>query len=193
MKNLEDIKRLRVVVDMVNGFIREGALADKDIEKIIPGIVDWIEKETKGEDEALALVKDVHEADAAEFKAFPPHCIKGTRESELVDELKPYEKDALVYEKNSTSVMFAPGFIDDIKAMTNLKEVELTGCCTDICILNAAIPLVNYFNQNNREVAVNVRTDLVDTFNAPGHSRDEWTAMSLKLMKQAGVNLRREY
>ena len=125
MKNLEDIKRLRVVVDMVNGFIREGALADKDIEKIIPGIVDWIEKETKGEDEALALVKDVHEADAAEFKAFPPHCIKGTRESELVDELKPYEKDALVYEKNSTSVMFAPGFIDDIKAMTNLKEVEL--------------------------------------------------------------------
>ena len=189
MKDKEKIKKLRVVIDMVNGFIREGALADPEIARIIPGIVEWIEEGIKEQNTAIAFVKDVHTEGATEFVDFPPHCEKGTREAELVDELKPYEKDAFVYEKNSTSAMYAPGFVADIDAMENLEEIEFTGCCSDICVPNTAIPLKNYLNQNNRNVRVIVKRNLIETFDAPNHRRDEWTAMSLKLMKQAGITI----
>ena len=31
----------------------------------------------------------------------------------------------------------------------NVEEIEVVGCCTDICVLNLALPLKNYFNQND--------------------------------------------
>ena len=81
--------------------------------------------------EGIAFVKEAHNEDSIEFKTFPKHCVKGTSEAELVDELKPYEKDALVYLKNSTSAMFAKNFLRDIDEMINLRNVIITGCCTE--------------------------------------------------------------
>ena len=37
-KNLEELKELLIVVDMVNGFAKEGAMADPNIMKIVPEI-----------------------------------------------------------------------------------------------------------------------------------------------------------
>ena len=88
--------------------------------------------------------------------------------------------------------MYANGFISDLEKMKKLKEVIITGCCTDICVLNLAIPLVNYFDQNNRDVNVCVVKNAVETYNAPYHNREEYNEMALKLMKQAGVNIREE-
>lgn len=189
MKRLEDLEKLHVVVDMVNGFIREGVMSDKRIEHIIPRIKTLIDKAIE-EDGCVAFIKDTHEVDSLEFKKFPPHCIKGTTESELVDEFKPYEKEALAYEKNSTSTMFAPGFMQDIDAMKKLREVIITGCCTDICVLNLAIPLTNYFDQNDRDVKVTVLEDAVETYDAPTHEAKEYNEMALKLMRQAGIEVR---
>ena len=107
----------------------------------------------------------------------------------MIDELKPYEENALVYEKNSTSTMFANNFINDLEKMKKLREVIITGCCTDICVLNLAIPLTNYYDQNNKNVDVIVRSDLVETYGAPNHDRDEYNEMSFKLMRQAGIKV----
>ena len=186
MKRKENIEELLIVVDMVNGFIREGVMSSKNIESIIPRIKELI---LKYKDEGIAFIKDTHEKDALEFKKFPPHCIKGTTESELVDELKPFEKDALVYEKNSTSTIFSPKFMEYINSMKKLREVIVTGCCSDICVLNLAIPLTNYFDQNNRDVNVCVVKDAIETFDAPLHNAKEYNEMSLKLMKQAGIRI----
>ena len=191
MKRKEEIEKLLVVVDMVNGFIKEGSMSDKDIARIIPRI-DALVQKFISEEEGIAFIKDTHFEDSTEFKKFPPHCIKGTSESEVVDELKGYEEQSLSYEKNSTSTMYAPGFMNDIDSMKKLREVIITGCCTDICVLNLAIPLVNYFDQNNRDVNVCVVKNAVETYNAPYHNREEYNEMALKLMKQAGVNIREE-
>ena len=188
MKRKEEIEKLLVVVDMVNGFIKQGAMADNDIARIIPRIENLIER-FQSENEGVAFIKDTHYENSTEFKKFPAHCIKGTSESEVVSELKPYEEGSLSYEKNSTSTMFAPGFMNDIDSMKRLREVIITGCCTDICVLNLAIPLVNYFDQTNRDVNVSVISDAVETYDAPYHSRNEYNAMALKLMKQAGVRV----
>ena len=148
--NLEEIKRLLIIVDMVNGFVKEGAMADPYITHIIDEQLRLINI-FKEKDDKLAFIRDCHKEGCTEFKKFPMHCLEGTSESELVDELKPYENNALVYKKNSTSTMFAPNFVNDIESLKNLKEVVITGCCTDICVMNLAIPLVNYFDELKRD------------------------------------------
>ncbi len=192
MKQIEELEKALIVVDMVNGFVRQGAMKDNYIERIIPKIEELIRLFNK-EGEGVIFIKDTHEKNSLEFKKFPEHCIKNSTEAELVDELKKYEKKSLVYEKNSTSAIFAPYFMEDISKMKNLKEVLITGCCTDICVMNLAVPLVNYFDQENKAVKVMVFKDATETFNAPNHNRDEYNAMAYKLMSQAGIEMIKKY
>lgn len=190
-QRLEELKSLLIIVDMVNGFVREGMMADKYIEHIIPEQIRLIKDLQK--DEGLAFIKDTHKPGCKEFDRYPVHCVEGTRESELVDELKPYEKDALVYKKNSTSTIYAPNFIEDINMMKNLKQIIIAGCCTDICDLNLAVPLQNYFDEMDRRVNIIVLTNAVETYDAPNHNRDEYNAMAFKIMNQAGIQLVKKY
>ena len=188
MKTKKELQELLIVVDMINGFVKEGNMKDEEINHIIPKIIQLIKLVLK-KNEGLAFIKDTHNENSIEFKKFPIHCLKGTNESELIDELKLYEKDSLVYEKNSTSTIFAKNFMSDIEKMKKLRKVIITGCCTDICVLNLALPLINYFDEIDREVEVVVMKEAVETYNAPYHNRDEYNEMAFKLMLQAGVKL----
>ena len=188
MKKREELTKLLVVVDMVNGFIKEGKMSDKDINHITPRIKSLVESFLSDE-EGVAFIKDTHEVNSKEFKKYPPHCLKGTSESELISELSSYEQKSLSYEKNSTSTIFAKNFMRDIERMESLKEVIITGCCTDICVMNLAIPLVNYFDEENRDVRVLVPQNAVETFNSNIHNRDEYNSMALKLMKNQGIGV----
>lgn len=189
MKNKEEIKELLIVVDMINGFVKEGALADPYINHIVLGLKRLIEYYKKNN--GVAFIQDTHKSDCPEFKKFPPHCLEGTRESEIIDELKPYVNGSYIYNKNSRSTLFAKGFISDLEKMKNLKKVVVTGCCTDLCVLDLAIPLVNYFDEINRDTQVVVPMDLVETYDACGHNREEYNNMAFKLMEQEGVKLER--
>ena len=188
MKKREELTKLLVVVDMVNGFIKEGKMSDKDINHITPRIKSLVESFLSDE-EGVAFIKDTHEVNSTEFKKYPPHCLKGTSESKLISELSSYEQKSLSYEKNSTSTIFAKNFMRDIERMESLKEVIITGCCTDICVMNLAIPLVNYFDEENRDVRVLVPQNAVETFNSNIHNRDEYNSMALKLMKNQGIGV----
>ena len=188
MKRKEELKELLVVVDMINEFIKEGNMADETINHITPNIIKLIE-ETLSKEEGIAFIKDTHNTDSTEFKKFPVHCLEGTSEAELIDELKKFEQLALTYKKNSTSTMFAKNFMRDIERMKELRKVIITGCCTDICVMNLAIPLINYFDEQDRMVDVVVQENAVETYNASYHNREEYNEMALKLMRQAGVKL----
>lgn len=196
MKNnkLSQHKKLIIVVDMINGFVTEGPLADHDIAKIVPEVTRVIDQ-TIEEGGLVAFVKDSHHLNSKEFESFPPHCIKGTKEAELIDELKPYEDFGLgiSYEKNSTSTIFAKGFLEDIESMTKLEEIVIVGCCTDICITNLAIPLKNYLNEIDRDIRIIVPENAVETFNNQWHDRNEWNLMALAMMKQSGVKVVKEF
>ena len=41
------MKKLLVIIDMINGFVKEGALADKQINNITPNIIKLIEEYIK--------------------------------------------------------------------------------------------------------------------------------------------------
>src|SRR5690606_40414185 len=71
------------------------ALAEALLKRGVPG-------------ENLVFLNDAHPEDAVEFSAFPPHCVRGTDEAEVVDELKPLlGRDGVrVFRKNATSGLF---------------------------------------------------------------------------------------
>ena len=192
MKNVEEVERMLIIVDMVNGFTKEGVMHTPYMRKLIPEIKGMIEKFIENNDKVI-FIKESHNQNSNEFKKFPKHCIEGTSEALIVDEFQKYVDEDNVYKKNSTSAIFAPNFMEDIKKMKNLKEVVLAGGCTDICVMNLAIPLVNYFDQNDMNVKVVVPTNACDTYDAINHNRDEYNSMAYKFMNQAGVKILKKY
>lgn len=190
VKNLKVYETALIVVDMVNGFVNEGVLHDKNIRKIVPRQLELLEEaEKKGS--LIILVKDTHNNNATEFKRFgnTTHCIQGTSEAELIDELKPFEQkdNVITVEKNSTSLMESPEFREIVKQAKNLKEVNFVGCCTDICVFNGAMGLANYYDQWNRDVTINVHEDAIATYSED--EREEYVQSAKLLMKQQGINL----
>ena len=190
IKNLKMYEGCLIVVDMVNGFVREGVLHDPKIADIIPRQIELI-KEAKHEGKLIVFIKDTHTKDAVEFERFgnTNHCLEGTYESELVDELKVFENDpdTVVIEKNSTSYMEAPEFRELLQYQTELEEVDVCGCCTDICVVNGTIPMGNYFDQWNRRVKIRVHEDAIATYNEA--NRKEYVDAAKLLMKQQGIQL----
>ena len=163
-------------------------MADYYIKHIIPEQVKQM-KMIKEKGGIIAIIKDTHKENCREFNRYPAHCIEGTEEVELVDELKQFEEDGLIYLKNSTSTIYAPNFLKDIDKMKKLEEVIIVGCCTDICILNLAIPLQNYFDQEDRNIKITIPKNAVETYDAPNHKREQYNEIAFKLMEQAGIHL----
>lgn len=192
-KNINKVEELLIVVDMVNGFVVEGPMADPYIQTIIPPIRRELIKFINDEKKDAVIIKEGHNKGAIEFNSYPEHCVAGTEEAELVDDLKDLEKYTRVFLKNSTSAIWAEGFMDLIKQyVTNpkFKKIVITGCCTDICVMNLAIPLKMFFNQFNIDVEVMIPENAVETFNIPGvHDRVEWNSMAFKMMQQAGIKI----
>ena len=189
VKNLKFYKGCLIVVDMVNGFVRDGALHDEEIAKVIPRQIELI-KQAKAEGKAIIFIKDTHDENAVEFDRFGgSHCVKGTNEAELVDELKPYEndEDTFVIEKNSTSFMEAPDFRRFIEEHPEIIEFDIVGCCTDICDFNGAMGLANYLDQWNRKHVIRVHEDAIATYAEA--ERQEYVFAAKLLMKQQGIQL----
>ena len=187
MKELECVENLLVVIDVINGFINEGNMKDPYIKHIVPGIETLVKEYLADSSCEVFYIRDSHKENSIEFKKFPLHCLEGTSESEMVDELKVYQDYLRVYKKNSTSAIFVKGLLEDISKMKNLKEVVVVGCCSDICVLNFALPLINYFDEGNKDIKVVIKEDLIETYDAPNHNRDEYNKITKLLLMQAGA------
>src|SRR5690606_15034215 len=111
IQNSGGIEKIYLVyVDILKGFCEEGPLASDRVNEMVKPVVSLsnrlIDKGLPAEN--LIFLNDNHTDDAVEFSAFAPHCKRNTKESEVVDALKPfYEKEGVqVYHKNATSGMF---------------------------------------------------------------------------------------
>ena len=182
------MKNLLVVVDMVNGFVKEGALHDEKINNITPTIIEMIKFAKKNGFEIVAF-RDSHTADAEEFKTYPVHCLKGSSESELIDELKPYEKyfDHII-EKNTTNGFVTEEFKQLVK-QEKFDNVLLTGCCTDICVLNFFNSYNEYVKQNGLKTKFVVVDNACATFDGANHPAKEAHKSAVLEMQNAGAKI----
>ena len=183
-------KPVLFIVDMNNGFAKKGVLASPRVEKIIPQIAELAEEFKKKGCPIIAFT-DSHNKDAEEFRFYPPHCIEGTEESELVDELKSLGSYVQVIKKNSTN-----GFLEREARETIDQLMEsgtgqwvVTGCCTDLCVLQFVLSLRTYFNTTGFSGEIVVPAAMVETYSAPGHDGDEMNSFSMYNMKINGVEI----
>lgn len=186
----KSLRPVLFIVDMNNGFARKGALASPRVEKIIPQIAQLAE-EFKKKGYPIIAFTDSHAQDAEEFRFYPPHCIKNTRESELVDEIKGLGDYVDVIEKDSTN-----GFLEkkareaiDSLIRKDTRQWVVTGCCSDLCVLQFVLSLRTYFNTIGFNGEIVIPWYMVETYDAPGHDGDEMNSFAMYNMKINGVKI----
>lgn len=177
-------KKTVIVVDMINGFCKEGALHDKQILTIVDRIKEEVESV---EAKDRIFIMDTHQENAIEFQAFPPHCIEHTSEAMVIDELLPYVEDSQCIYKNSTNAIWC---MDVENLASTYDEFVITGCCSDICVLQLAISLRTYFNQKGYDKQIIVYADAIATYHMDNiHPAKEYHEFALTLMKNAGISV----
>lgn len=191
LKDLEPDKTLLIIVDIINGFAKEGALSSPRVNAIINPIVK-LQKKCKDKNIKILAFRDAHTKDSIEFKYYPEHCIIGHSESEVVDEIK---REGIDYEilKNSTNGFLTKDFNKFLnKNICNYKNYIVVGDCTDICVMQFALTLKAYFNEHNIDNKVIVPINAVDTFDLGIHEANLMNIMSLYLMNNNGIEIVKE-
>lgn len=181
---------LFVVVDMVNGFVNEGALADKGINRIVPNIVARMEKAFENGEMVVAF-RDCHSINDEEFKSYPHHCLKGSNEGELIDELKPYQDRMIIIDKNTTNGFNTSEF-KKLLSNNQFSEIEICGCCSDICVTDLTYSLAKYLSEKKIDTIIKINENMIDTFNAPNHNADEINKNCMENFSKIGVSITRK-
>ncbi len=190
MEDLKNLTEAVFVIDMNNGFCNEGLLADTTIKGIVNNIITLIEEEKYLKGQGLFFVNDAHTKSSIELLRYPEHCLRGSEESKTIQELLVYEKDAdQVFYKNSTCALFAPGLMETLNKMVNLKKVYIAGCLTDICIKNFAISLRCYFDEYDRDIDIVIVTNTVENLK---ENREEVKENTFKELVASGIKLVRK-
>jgi len=164
-----------IVVDVLNGFTREGNLASPRATAAIPRIQRVIDDRRRAGDQ-LVFLADTHDPDDKEFEMFPVHCVRGTHESEVVDELQPYLPGARLIRKRRYSGFFETD-LDAVLQALRPNQVTVVGLDTDICVLHTVADL------RNRDYRVIVPANAVETFDAPGHPGEAVQRFALDHMR----------
>ncbi len=152
---------LVLVVDMVRGFCEEGRslYVGPTIREIIARIRDLLRRETANGSHVIFLC-DTHDSDDLEFEMFPPHCIRGTDEPEVIPELREFAGEVIPKRRYS-------GFYETNlgQRLAELKpdKIIVVGDCTNICVLYTVA------DARNRDYSVEVPADCVTTFDPEAH------------------------
>ena len=150
-----------LVIDMLRGFLEEGCplYCGAKAKRIVPNIQGLLERELAQGSKVFFLC-DNHAPDDLEFKMFPPHCIAGTAESELIPELSSYQGE--VIPKRRFSGFFETQLEEKLRQLKP-EKVIVCGVCTDICVLHTVA------NARNRDYQVEVPVDCVASFDERAH------------------------
>jgi nicotinamidase/pyrazinamidase len=151
-----------LVADMVRGFCEEGRnlYVGPTIREIIPRIRDLLEHE-KAAGSHIIFICDTHDPDDKEFEMFPPHCIRGTEEPEVIPELAEFAKE--IIPKRRYSAFFETD-LEERLAELKPDKIIIVGDCTNICVLYTAA------EARYRDYTVEVPADCVATFDPDAHT-----------------------
>ena len=188
-------------VDVVVGFCNEGALASPRVNQIVTPIAQLFTRLHQRGVRHFVLPQDTHEPDAVEFTAYPPHCVRGTREAETVDELKalPFSDEFTIIEKNALSAFVDTALPGWVREHPEVETYIVTGDCTDLCTYNLALHLRMDANARQLRRRVVLVEECVDTYDVSmetaqqlgirPHPADFHHVVFLHHMEQNGVEI----
>jgi nicotinamidase/pyrazinamidase len=151
-----------LVVDMLRGFLEEGypLYCGAQARSIIPSVQGLLERELARGSRILFL-NDHHDPDDLEFKMFPPHCVAGTPETEVIPELAKYPGEIIPKKRFSA---FYGTTLGERLSQLKPEKVIVCGVCTDICVCHTV------GDARNRDYEVEVPVDCVASFDDTAHS-----------------------
>jgi nicotinamidase-related amidase len=168
---LKEPQRAAVISeDLVKGFCTVGPLSSPRIQAVAAPAVRLVKRAHELGVSHFLLLQDTHEPDAVEFGSFPPHCVRGTEESETVPELAalPFAKQFTIIPKNSLNPALALSFQDWLVRHDAVQAFIIVGDCTDLCVYQIAMALrVRANDLQQRDLRVIVPSDCVDTYDLP--------------------------
>ncbi len=148
-----------IVVDMLKGFLVEGypLYCGDEARKIIPRVVSLLSDSKDGK---IIYVCDNHSEDDLEFEMFPRHCVKGTEEAEIIDELRQFPGEIVPKTRFSA---FYNSRLGQMLEEVAPEKVIVVGVCTDICVNYTVADL------RNRDYSVEVPARCVASFDEEAH------------------------
>lgn len=156
-------------VDLLKGFCCEGALASPRVGAIVPAAVRML---TRAHDLGVRhffFPSDEHPPESLEFRAFPPHCVQGTAEAEIVDEITSLPFANLFHRLPKRSVnSFVETHVDShLRRLPHLRVLVAMGDVTDICLHTLALHLRSVANSLHLPWTIVVPESGVQTYDLP--------------------------
>lgn len=153
-------------VDMVNGFCKEGPLSGERVGALTGPVAAIFHRAYNLGVRSMVLTQDTHDPNTPEFKAYPPHCVAGTSESETISELKnlPFFNELKIVTKNSLSSHIGTDLDAWVQERPQVQTFIVVGDCTDLCVYSSAMHLRLQANAFNLVRRVIVPSNLVDTY-----------------------------
>ena len=191
-------------VDVINGFCHEGPLHSARVKGIIAPIRQLFTAAYAAGVRNFVLPQDTHSPHAAEFAAYPPHCIRDTSESQTVPELAdlPFASSFAIIPKNAVHAGVGTALNAWLDAHPEITHSIVVGDCTDICAYHLALHLKFRANAADRLDTVLIPVECVDTYDTPltvaqqlgipAHPADLYHALFLYSMAQNGVRIVRD-
>ncbi len=180
-------KTALVIIDMVNGFVREGQMKNELAEDIIEPIVELMQY-FKKHDMPIVAFGDCHEEDSPEFDLYPVHCVKGSTETEFVDEIK--EEGGYDYiPKSSTNGFLEEAFQQWLADHPGITDFVIAGVCTDICVMQFCLTAKAWFNKNGIKSRIILPLNVVETYEKGGHQITLTNTMAVYFMEESGAEV----
>jgi len=156
-------------IDLIKGFTTQGVLASPRIAAIVPNVAGLFERAHAAGVRDFVLLQDAHPEDSLEFASYGAHCVKGSIESETVDELArlPFASEFTILPKETVSAAIGTGLDRWIDERSGLRAVIAVGDCTDICVYQLAMHFRMRSIADRRRVEVIVPEDCVQTYDLP--------------------------
>jgi len=150
-----------LVIDMLRGFMEEACplYCGAKARQIIPNIQRILERELV-DGSKIFYICDNHDPDDLEFKMFPPHCVAGTMETEVIPELAKFPGELI--KKKRYSAFYGTDLEQRLKKLKP-EKIIVCGVCTDICVCHTV------GDARNRNYEVEVPVDGVASFDEKAH------------------------
>lgn len=153
--------KLVIVVDMQVDFTT-GALHNEHATEIVKPMAQYIKQREK-EGAIVVFTRDTHDErymSTNEGRHLPyPHCLKGTEGHKVVQELLDASKNKFQVDKPTFGMSqdrWREVAYEHFYLLSDVKEIELVGTCTDICVVSNALSLKALFPEADVRVYSNL-------------------------------------
>lgn len=180
---LDPARTVVVNINTVNGYFKDGYFASPQVAAKIPRLIQMNEYFLHSR---RLFIHDAHSFQSAEFKTFPEHC--ATRDEQtVIEELDRFLPGATVIAKNGTNPFFCPEYLRWTAENKDVVNYVIGGGMTDICVMQYALALKAYANQNDKKMNVVVLENATQSFNTEAHDGNVMHRFALYNMMLNGV------